>query len=250
MRYLDENMSSFDTGGIQFSAVKIDRLMSSSYTLVNIGIDTTGSVWNHTKSIQKMVKDIIEGCRKCPRVDNLMIRIIEFNSGNINEIHGFKTFNLINVDDYKEPIATGTTNLIDAGYDGLSGIDIYSTELSNNDFESNGLNILITDGMDNISKYTCKDISNKINEINRKEKLESLLNILIGLTDKNATDFEKMEVKEALEKFKVECNFDAYIDVDDMSAENFAKIAKFIVNSVSSQSSSLGSGGPSQIQTF
>jgi len=53
-----------------------------------------------------------------------------------------------------------------------------------------------------------------------------------------------------LENFKNEVGFTQYIELKNADAKTLAKLAKFVSSSISSQSSALGTGGPSQSLNF
>ena len=76
----------------------------------------------------------------------------------------------------------------------------------------------------------------------RAESLESLRTVLVGI---NAT-----QCRNVLETFQADAGIDQYVDVDEATPQKLAKLADFVSRSISAQSQSLGTGGPSRSLTF
>jgi len=64
----------------QYSATRIENLGATEYTLVTVVVDTSGSVADFKDELEKCLQKVIEACRKSPRADNLLIRIVTFNN--------------------------------------------------------------------------------------------------------------------------------------------------------------------------
>ena len=105
-------------GNFTFSAIRLEDLTASSYTLVTIICNNTGSVRRFSDNLLKMVKSVVDACKKNARAENLLIRYVIFNS-QIIEIHGFVPISNINEGDYKILSPQGTTALFDATYSGV-----------------------------------------------------------------------------------------------------------------------------------
>jgi hypothetical protein len=231
-----------DGGAFQFSAVRPENLGAAEYTLVTIVTDTTGSVAGFEKTLRNAVIEAVRACGKSPRADNLLVRFVTFSTG-VNEVHGFKTLRQIDPQrDYQPFQCDGMTALYDATKEAISATDTYSKLLTDNDFDVNGIIFVITDGMDNHSKYGRSDIADTIRKVKRNEYLESLLVILIGV---NADDCSNW-----LNEFHKEAGLSQYVDIREFDATKGAKLAEFISKSTSMQSQSLGTGGPSEILKF
>jgi len=248
MPRFDNDMEAVNTsnGNYQYSAVKIDKLggQASEFTLVNIVIDTTGSTYLFSDQLYETMKAVIESCYKNPMSDQLLIRITTFDTS-ITEIHGFKLLSMIDKDnDYKKFSPNGLTALYDATEDAISSVLSYAESLYDQDYDTNGIVVIITDGYDNQSNFANPDsIKNKLESlVTDEKKIESLNTILIGI---NATEYY-----DYLNNFKDNANLTQYIDAGDVTPENLAKVANFVSQSISSQSQSLGTGGPSQSLTF
>ena len=234
-------------GNFQFSAVRLEELGASEYTLVTMVVDISGSVFSFKDDLLKCIKSIVDACKKSPRAENLLLRFLVFNE-NIVEVHGFKNLSDIDPGLYKQLEPNGWTALFDATYDGIGASLAFAKQLVTNRYACNGAVYILTDGMDNRSKMTPSAIANKISSALQNEEIESLVTILIGLHDPN-TSWEQ-EVKRSLERFRNDANLTQFVDIGAATAQKLAKLANFVSQSVSSQSQALGSGAPSQTLQF
>lgn len=226
--------------GFRFSAVRIEHLGATEYTLVTIAVDVTGSVSGFEADLRKCLITAVDSCRKSPRSNNLLLRVILFSSalpGGIEEIHGFKPLGEINPNDYPPLVPGGTTPLYDAAFSAVGATNAYAKRLMDQDFLANGIVFVITDGDDNTSSATIAMVKREMDRGTKGEEIESLIGILVGI---NAA-----QLKLRLEEFAKGANLQ-YIDAGDTTKGKFAKLAQFVSQSVSSQSQSLGTGGPSQ----
>ena len=245
-RFEEDMQVNTANGNYNYSAVKIDKLAgeSSEFTLVTIVIDVTGSVYGFEDQLLKTTKAVIDSCNSNQRNDQLMVRVMTFNTS-VDEIHGFKLLNMIDVDnDYKPFSPGGITALYDATEDAISATLSYAEDLYDQDYDTNGIIAIITDGYDNASQLASpSSIKTMLGSlITDERKIESLNTILIGV---NASYYGS-----ELSKFKDNAGLTQYVDAGDATPENLAKVANFISQSISSQSESLGTGGPSQSLTF
>jgi uncharacterized protein YegL len=141
--------------GFNFSAVKIEELGASEYTIVTIVQDVSGSVQSFSDEMEKTLKTVVEACKKSPRSENLLIRLITFND-NIMEVHGFVELKTINPDDYTGILKCyGATALLDASLNCAEATEAYGQKLAAMDYRSNGVMFVITDGQDNVSVVAC-----------------------------------------------------------------------------------------------
>ncbi len=243
MRFNDKNMQSGTIGksNFTFSGVRVERLGASEYTLVTIAVDVTGSVRGYEQDLKNCLITAIESCKKSPRSDNLLVRIITFStslSGGIEEIHGFKPLADINTADYSDFQPGGGTPLFDASYSAVGATNSYAETLYNDDFLVNAITIIITDGDDTSSVMTASKVREEIERGLKGEFIESNLVILVGINVGSCKGF--------LDNFQKDAKIDKFIDAGSVSAGKLAKLAEFVSRSVSSQSQSLGTGGPSQ----
>jgi hypothetical protein len=241
-RLLNDNMEERRIGGgnFTFSGARIENLGATEYTLVNIAVDVTGSVYGFEDDLRESLMAAVDACKRSPRSLNLLLRVITFSTsvGGVEEIHGFKSLEDIDTNDYPQIRPGGATPLYDATYSSIGALVEYGEELMENDFLANGISFVITDGDDNASSITPGEIKKTIESVAREEKLESLISVLIGI---NAGYYDNK-----LKKFKVESGIDQYIDAGEATKEKLAKLAYFVSQSISSQSQALGTGGPSQ----
>jgi len=229
-------------GSFQFSAIRPEDLGASEYTLVTIVVDISGSVHDYASDLLKAVKAIVEACKKSPRSENLLVRLVTFNH-DLKELHGFKLLNLINPNDYKDFYCGGTTALFDSVYESISATITYSKSLVDKDFNCNGCIYIITDGEDIGSRIATKNmIKDKLSESTNSEVIESLITVLIGINTNSCKMF--------LENFKNDSNLTQFVDVGEASAQKLAKLAAFVSKSISSTSQALGTGASSQPLTF
>lgn len=218
-----------------FSAVRPEALGAMEYTLVNIIVDVSGSVMGWSKELLDCLKEAVRSCNLSPRAENLLIRLVAFNSSiGLKEIHGFKLLKDIEIDDYQLPRCESGTPLYDAVYNGIGATLQYADTLYTNMFTVNALTVVITDGDDNDSRATPNIIHDVINNAVSSEKLESITTILIGINAKHCTSF--------LNTFANNVGFTQFIDAGDANAKSLAKVANFISKSISSSSQSLNNG--------
>ncbi len=226
--------------GFQFSATRIENLGSTEYTLVSIGVDVSGSVYGFEADLRGCLIAAVESCRKSPRSNNLLIRVFMFSTSlpnGIEEIHGFKPLDEIDSNSYPQIQPSGGTPLYSAVYSALGATNAYAKKLMSQDFLANGIVFIVTDGDDNCSQATLKMVKDEMIRGTKGEEIESLIGVLIGVNASfYATRLQEMEQTAGMR----------YIDAGDATKGKLAKIADFVSQSISSQSQSLGTGGPSQ----
>ena len=238
----DIEMNTHQIGGSNFSfkGARIEDLGATEYTLVTIAVDVTGSTQAFAKELREALIAAVEACKKSPRSDNLLLRVITFSTyvGGVNELHGFVPLSGIVTNDYPVFNPDGMTPLYDAAFSAIGALIKYGEDLIAGDFFCNGIVFIITDGADNASSMTPRSIANMIDSAKKNEKLESLVTVLVGI---NATD-----CRSHLEDFRSTAKLDQYIDAGEATKGKLAKLAEFVSQSVSSSSQALGTGGPSK----
>lgn len=228
-----------------FSALDVGRLSASEYTLAVIVLDQSGSTSGYQDQQVKALEEIVGACRKSPRAENLMLRLVTFNN-HVYEEHGFTLLSAINTDKYqaiKSP--SGMTSLYDATISAVDSVKSYGKKLMNEDFDANAIVFVVTDGDDNASRYDVFDVKKSISSAVGEECIESIRTVLIGLNTAGSGSLSGY-----LQDFKDKACFDQYIDISDASAKSLAKLADFVSKSISAQSQALGTGGPSKALTF
>jgi uncharacterized protein YegL len=234
-----------DGTGYGFSATRIDELGASEYTLVGIAIDNSGSVYDFGTEIEACDKEIVKSCQHSPRADNLMLRMVRFNS-RVEEVHGFKPLSECNVDDYTGVVTPGgMTALFDASVNVVEAVARYGKDLVSQDFIANGIVFVVTDGDDNDSTATVKMLGETIKRATRGEALESLVTVLVGVNTDAQTGLNAY-----LERIARDAGFTQYVAIAKADARTLAKLADFVSRSISSQSQALGTGGASQSLSF
>jgi len=234
------------TGHFGFSATRIEHLGAAEYTLVSIAVDRSGSTESFRGEMIKTMKEIVKSCAHSPRSNNLLLRVTTF-SDDLEEFHGFKPLSACKLEDYNTLFigAGSMTALYDATRDAGESLLTYGEKLYRADFSINGILFVITDGLENASKYRfIDDVKQAIRLPVTKETLESLTTILIGV------NITSPEVSAALNKFQTGANFTQYVEIGNATKSALAKLAQFVSRSISSQSQSLGTGGPSTPLTF
>ncbi len=228
----------------QYSATRIDHLGATEYTLVSVVVDISGSVYRFGNELEKCLQQVIEACRKSPRADNLLIRILLFNN-KLEELHGYKLLTSCNIDDYKNVLKPGgETALYDATYNAVEATLAYGETLNKNDFAVNAIVFILTDGMDNVSTYGTTKVKEVLANAVSGEKVESMVSILVGV------NVSQPEVDRYLDLFRTEANINQYVKIDEATPQKLAKLAEFVSKSISSQSQALKSGAPSQLLTI
>lgn len=228
----------------RFSAVRPDGLGATEYTLVTIVVDTTSSVSGFAGDLKAAVSAVIDSARRSPRADNLLVRLVTFNVG-VSEVFGFKSLRDVGAGDVPGFRPQGMTALYDASFEAIGATEQYAKVLYDQDFDANAAVYVITDGEDNRSRFADPaKIADKVSAMRQGEQLESIITVLIGVNTGQGN------VKAALEGFAREARFDQFVDVGEASPDRLARLAGFVSKSISAQSQSLGTGGPSQSLSF
>lgn len=232
--------------GYGYTGTNVNDLTSSENTIVTGLIDQSGSTTSFWGEIEKCIQQIIHSLRHCPASDKLMYRHCHFDTDFV-EVHGFKPLSDCHEDDYKGIYSGGGQTALYNSCDKIlrSTLD-YAAQQASKRYTVNGINFIITDGMDYLSSgknLTPNDVKKTLEEVNSSEVLESLITILIGVN-------KEPSVRKGLEAFHKAAGFTQFIEIENADERTLAKLAKFISESVSSQSQALGTGGPSQSLTF
>jgi uncharacterized protein YegL len=237
MLLLNENLEQFKVMGsnFKFSGERIQNLGATEYTLVSIVCDISGSVSFYAQDLEKCLGEIILACRKSPRADNIMVRLLLFNT-QVEEKHGYKLLQNCNPSDYDHILSCGGgTALFDATYDAFAAVKEYGKNLYNQDFTVNGIAFILTDGDDNSSSINPIKIKEITDEMKKEECLDSFTSVLVGV----GVD---ASISQYLKNFMSQAGLTGYIEMKDASKGSLAKLAGFVSKSISSTSSSLGSG--------
>lgn len=245
MSLLTKDLQQLNAGSnYKFSATNMKALKNagtSEYTLASIVVDTSSSVTDFAAQLEQTVKTVFKACDKSPRRNNLMLRVTEFNDS-LNEIHGFKLLSSIQETDYNGTInPRGMTALFDAMDEAVSATATYGKQLTSQDYFCNAIIFVITDGQNNRGAIMIPDtIAKSLAAARKQESLESVNVVLIGVTnDDNNLDAYLQDVKD-------KAGVNQYVSIGKATPGKLAKLADFVSQSISSTSSALGSGAPSQ----
>src|SRR6185436_12421099 len=168
-----------------YSATRLDDLGATEYTIATIVADVSGSTAAFIFDMEAAIARIVQACKFSPRADNLLLRLIAFDDS-LRELHGFKLLENCHLADYGGALRPGgSTALYDA------------TE--------NAIVFVITDGGDNASKTTAKQVKAALAEAIRSEALESIVSVLIGV---NVND---VQVSRYLRRFHLDAGFTQYV---------------------------------------
>ena len=232
------------TGAYGYSAVGLEKLGASEYTVATIIVDVSGSVDGFVTDMEAALKEIVKSLRLSPRADNLLLRFVTF-SDTLEEVHGYKLLDDCNPDDYDGSLVIRySTALYDASENAIAAAVDFGQRLTDDHYLVNGAVYIITDGCDNQSRMGAADVAKALKSAHKREALESLISILIGV---NIND---PAVASELARFNQEAGFSQYVELKDAKKSTLAQLAGFVSKSVSSQSNALGTGGPSGQLTF
>lgn len=227
-----------------YSAIGLDHLGATEYTLVNIVCDKSGSVDGFKPELEACLQEIVKSCKYSKRADNLMIRLVSFNE-RLEEVHGFKLLSSINPSDYANSINPGgATALFDAASNAVKAVTDFGRDLTKQDFSVNAIVVVVTDGDDNQSTCGPQTVKKALVDAVRGEALESLVSILV------AVNVQEPSMKQRLDEFHKTAGFTQFVPIDQANGKTLAKLAEFVSKSISAQSQALGTGGPSKSLTF
>jgi len=239
----DLEQHNLPTSHYGYSAVRMEDLGATEYTLVTLLCDVSVSVAEFKEDLEKCLKEIVKSCKKSPRADNLMIRLIQFNE-NFYETHGFKLLEQCDLDDYNDCLNVGGwTAAYDATHNAVEATGDFACQLIDQEYTTavNGVMFILTDGLDNRSKQTPTTIKNAQQKVLQEEKLtEKLITILVGV------NVGHPDISAKLSKFKDEAGLTQYEEIANANEKTLAKLAQFVSKSISSVSKSLQTGTASK----
>lgn len=219
--------------GFAFSGARPERLGASEYTLATIAVDVTGSVSGYEQELRACALLAIEACRKSPRSENMLVRLVVFNS-TPREVFGFMPLSDIDDSMIHLPTPNGGTALVDAIYACASAANAYGKQLADQDYLVNAVSFVITDGDDSCSRMSLQMAKSEIEAGARAEYLEGSIVTLIGINAK--------QYASKLDGLSSALGLSAYVDAGQADAQSLAKLARFISRSISSVSQSLQTG--------
>jgi uncharacterized protein YegL len=231
----------YKAGTFVYSGIKIEDLedVASEFTIVTIVNDRSGSVFDYKADMEACLEQIRLACQKSPRSDFLLVQHMQFGS-TVDQTHGLVPIDNLDENTYKDCLViSGATALYDATCEAINTTSDFAKKLMDQHYMCNGIIVILTDGCENDSSRVLEDVKKTISKVRKNESLESLLIILVGV------GYDEDYVKDELDAFAKDVDINQFISMKDADAKSLAKLAAFISSSVSSQSQSLGSGGPS-----
>lgn len=227
-----------------YSAVNPKHLGASEYTLVTICVDSSASVNAFKGVLEECLRKVVQACQYSPRADNLLVRIVQFDHA-MDQIHGFKLLENCNVADYTRVLTKGgSTALFDTTHNAIRATLDYADNLTKQRYTANAVVFVLTDGGDNVSKLTARDVKRALEDAVRSEDLESINTVLVGVNIADA------HVRKMLEDFRREAGLTQYEEIANLSPERAARLADFVSRSISAQAQAKGTGGPSKALVF
>jgi uncharacterized protein YegL len=219
--------------GFSFSGARPERLGASEYTLATIVVDVTGSVGGFESALRACALAAIGACRKSPRSENMLVRLVAFNQ-TPQEIFGFLPLSDIDDSMVALPTPGGGTALIDAIYSCAAASNAYGKQLADQDYLINSVSFVVTDGDDSCSRMSTAMAAAEVEAGTQAEYIDSAPNELIGI---NAARFAA-----TLGGLAKDLGLAGYVDAGIADEAALAKVARFISQSISMASQSLGSG--------
>jgi hypothetical protein len=185
-----------------YSAMHIDALEATEYTLVSIVCDVSGSVAPFRAELEQTLKAIVQACRLSPRADLLMLRLLAFDQM-LHELHGFRLLERCPAKGYDGILRIGgSTALYDATENAVSATTDYARRLAAGDYAANAIVFVLTDGMDNASTLTPRAAKEAFERAVTEEALESLVSVLIGVNvqDRTCRTFARMSASRSMSR--------------------------------------------------
>jgi uncharacterized protein YegL len=235
-------------GSVSFSPAQVDSLTSTTYTLVSILVDMSGSISGSEQQIENAVRMTLEASRSAR--DNVLVQISQFNDNYHNIFNDYTELGVIleNMNQLSGIFMPGGgTNMFPSIEKDFVQIERKAGEMANLDYLVNGLFILITDGEDTSggSLATCRKIVDRFRDpANEKRSMESVRFILVEVGGS----------VQSLDRIVNDLNFQKGIDqrvsLNNADTQTMKALAEFMSKSVKAQSAAIGTGGPSQAVAF
>jgi uncharacterized protein YegL len=224
------------TSGFSFSGTRVGDLGATEYTLVGVAADCSASVTPFAQEIEACIKEVVKACRRSPRADHLMLRLVTFDS-TLQEVHGFRPLGECPEGDYDGAIqCKGMTALYDAATTLVESVAAYGKTLSDAAFDVNAIVFVITDGADNNSSHDVEALAKALAAVRKAEHVESLVSVLVGV---NVADGQLDGYLKALAH---DAGFTRYLPIAQADAASLARLAQFVTRSIAAQSLALGTG--------
>ncbi len=219
------------TGAYGYSAVGLDKLGATEYTLVTMLCDTSGSVAQYSSRLESALQMIVKSC-KGSREENLLLRLLTFDD-RVEEVHGYKLMDTCDPANYMNILnCGGSTALFDATANAVEAALDYGKKLSDQDYTVNAAIYILTDGENNRGTTKPVDIKQMLEAGLQSEAVESVVSILIGLN--NDAYLDKL-----LSSFAQEAGLTHYEGIGQITESSLRAMTGIISKSISLQSKSL-----------
>jgi uncharacterized protein YegL len=173
------NFNNFDPNEIQ-----VEETINAVFV-----VDVSPSISTYVKDLNFAFNDFTQTMQKSHVAEQLMVSIVTFNE-NIEIVSGFQPIKQIPTMNFKP--SGGGTALFQATAQGLKIAIDYRQNLEASGVTAKTLLFVITDGEDNSSSISAKQVKDKLEDILKQEQNAfSFTTILFGVG--NATSFEKAQ---------------------------------------------------------
>ena len=237
-----QTLETHKIGHFGFSAVPVDELEVAQVTLATIVCDRSTSTGSFQDEMEAAVSSTILALKGHAMSAQMLVRVVAFDNS-IEEIHGFLPVESIDEKQYSGCLSPrGMTALFDACVSAIEATENYSSQLANSKFLNNAIVVVITDGWNNAGKFSDPSHVSKVRDsfesASKKETLESVATILVAVGAGSS--------RTELDAFHSDAGFtQPMLGVETATPDAIARVGKFVANSISSTSMSLGTGSPS-----
>lgn len=225
-----------NVGRFGFTAIKEADLNAFEYTLIQIVVSVDHSTLFPYSAIERLVSAAVKAASPLNRRNNLMFRLLV--SGAVpQEVHGFR---LLPECDHARcrglSEADTSADLIDTILNSIEALANYARFLTQRCYLANGILIVITDGMNNMSSRSLNEARKALAQAVNGEDLESLTSLLVGICHERCA---RSRSSMTLRQYKNCLGFTYDVELDDN--DDAALLAGFVSTMVSSVCHALGS---------
>lgn len=218
-----------------YSGTRLEDLSCSEYTLVSVATDQSGSVGAFRVELEACLGEIVRACQRHDRSEQVMLRLAAFSS-DLQEVHGFKPLPSLDPAAYRGVLRTGgMTALHDAAVNAVGAVRSYGSTLAAQGFTVNGLVFVLTDGGDNASVATARQVADEVQAAMASETLQGMLTILVGVGAQGST-------AQSLMRLSADAGFDHFLPLEQADASGLQQLARFASKSIGLHSTALGTG--------
>jgi hypothetical protein len=247
MAFYDDDTQTYRTGGITFTGQSLGTILTESeYTQVHFVIDKSSSVADFSDKIEALLRRCVKVLKKHPNANNMILRVTLFSDA-VEEMHGWRLMTAIDEKDYAGAVRCGGWTALNAAtHEGVTAVIEHGKMLVGSNVNTNALLIVFSDGANNRPGVTTTQIREKLARVKKNEAYSSFVTILVGI-NVDGDDYDGSPLRPKLEKFREDAGLTHFLDGGTASDENIAKLCGFVIQSVSSTSQALATGGPSQM---